>query len=96
MTKTLAHDTYLMVLSESFPMNTYTTGFRWFFQNLSITVLWTKVAAALVGLKPNKILSPPVNEDQCAGAWYQKNNCNLDRLVILTNGLTNAPTDNVG
>ena len=42
--------THLRVLSESYPMNTNMTGFRWFSENLCILVLWTKVASALEGL----------------------------------------------
>ena len=38
--------THLRVLSESFPMNINAEGFRWFFRNLCILVLWTKVAPA--------------------------------------------------
>ena len=45
--------THLRVLSESSPMNTNMTGLRWFFINLCVFVLWTKVASALEGLKPN-------------------------------------------
>ena len=36
--------THLTVLSESYPMNTNMTGFRWFSK---ILVLWTKVAISL-------------------------------------------------
>ena len=43
--------TNLRELSESFPMNTYMTGYRYFFQKLCVLVLWTKVASALEGLK---------------------------------------------
>ena len=43
--------THLRVLSESFPMSTNVTGFRWFPQkNLCILVLRTKLASALEGL----------------------------------------------
>ena len=45
--------TQLRVLSESFPMNTNMTGFRWFSKNLCILVLWAKVASALEGLSIN-------------------------------------------
>ena len=37
-------------LSESFPMNTNMTGFRWLSKDLCIIVIWTKVALALEGL----------------------------------------------
>ena len=40
----------LRVLSESYPMNTYMTGFR-FFIDLCMSVVWTKVAPALEWLK---------------------------------------------
>ena len=40
-------DTHLRVLSESYPMNTHMTGFRWFSK---IFVLWKKVASASEGL----------------------------------------------
>ena len=40
--------THPRVLSESHPMNTNMTGFRWFSKNLSkVLVLWRKVASAL-------------------------------------------------
>ena len=39
--------THLRVLSESCPMNTSTTGFRWFSKIFTFFVLWTKVASAL-------------------------------------------------
>ena len=48
--------THLRVLSESYPMNTNMSGFRWFFKNLCILVLWTKVASALEGLNINEIV----------------------------------------
>ena len=41
--------THLRVLSERFPMSTNMTGFRWFFKNHYILVLWMK---ALEGLIP--------------------------------------------
>ena len=53
MTEALAHmDAHQTqrVLSESYPMNTNMTGFRWFFQNICVLVLWAKVALALEGL----------------------------------------------
>ena len=40
--------THLRVLSESTPINTNLTGFRWVFV---IIVLWAKVGSALEGLK---------------------------------------------
>ena len=46
--------THLRVLSESYPMYTNMTGFRWFSKNLCILVLWTKVAWALKGLSSKK------------------------------------------
>ena len=49
--KTLHMVTYLIVLGESFQMNTNMTGFS-FFKNLCVMVLWTKVAPALEGLSP--------------------------------------------
>ena len=42
--------THMIVLSESFPMNTNMTWFGWFFKNLCVLMLWTKVASALEGL----------------------------------------------
>ena len=42
--------THLTVLSETYPMNTNMTGFRWF-SKIFILVLWTKVALALERLK---------------------------------------------
>ena len=36
----------IWVLSESFPMNTNMTGFRWLSKNLCVIVLWTKTALA--------------------------------------------------
>ena len=45
---------HLIVLSESYPMNTKMTGFRCFFKNLCILVLYTKVASALEGLSFKK------------------------------------------
>ena len=42
--------THLRVLSESFPMNTNMTGFRWFSKNLCTCVLWTKEASTWEGL----------------------------------------------
>ena len=46
--------TYMKVISESFPMNTNMTGFRWIskiFAKVCVLVLWTKVASALEGLR---------------------------------------------
>ena len=34
---------HLIVLSKSYPMNTTMTGFRCFFKNLCVPVLWTKI-----------------------------------------------------
>ena len=51
MTETLARgysSDSSIVLSESFPMSTNMTGFKWFSK---IFVLWTKVALALWGLR---------------------------------------------
>ena len=42
--------TRLRALSESCPINTNFTGFRWFSKNLFVLVLWEKVAPALEGL----------------------------------------------
>ena len=42
--------THLRVLSESYPMNTNMTGFRWFTKKLRSCVLWSNVASALQGL----------------------------------------------
>ena len=53
--------THMRVLSESYPMSTNMTGFRWFsevFRNLCILVLWTKVASALEGSR-GKLNSVP-------------------------------------
>ena len=46
--------THLRVLSESYPMNTNMTGFRWILRILCIFVLWKKVALALEGLRHKK------------------------------------------
>ena len=46
MTKTLAHGTHMVVLSESFLMSTNMTGFRWFSKIFAILCL----ASALEGL----------------------------------------------
>ena len=45
--------THLRVLSESFPMNTNLTGFRWFSNTFCIFLPWAKVASALQGLMLN-------------------------------------------
>ena len=50
MTETLEHGTSLRVLSESYPMNTNLTGFRWFSKTLCIHVLGTKVTSTYEGL----------------------------------------------
>ena len=42
--------THLRVLSESSPMNTNITGFRWFSKIFASLSFWTKVASALEGL----------------------------------------------
>ena len=42
---------HLRVLSESYPMNSNITGFRWFSKVFASFVLWMKVASALEGLK---------------------------------------------
>ena len=43
--------THLIVLSESFPMSTNITGFRWFLKkNVGVLVPWKKVASASEGL----------------------------------------------
>ena len=39
--------THLRVLSESYPMTTNMTGFRWFSKHLYVLVLLTKVVSAL-------------------------------------------------
>ena len=49
MTETLAHDTYLIVLSNSYPMNTSRQGVE-ISQKVCVLVLWMKVASALEGL----------------------------------------------
>ena len=54
MTETLACDTHLRVLSESFPVNTNMTGFVP--KILCILVLWTQSALALEGLTIFKAL----------------------------------------
>ena len=41
----------LKALNKSYSMNTNMTGFKCFFKNLYVLVLWTKVASALQGLK---------------------------------------------
>ena len=46
--------THLGVLRGSSPMYTNMTGIRWLSKNLSILVLWTKVASELEGLKELK------------------------------------------
>ena len=43
--------TQLRILSESFPMNSNMTGFRWFSIFFFVIVLWMKVASALEGLR---------------------------------------------
>ena len=43
--------THLRVLSESYPMNSNMTGFRWFSKDLCILVFWAKVASALERLR---------------------------------------------
>ena len=43
--------THLRQLSESYPMNTNMTGFRWFSKNICVLVFWSKVALALEWLK---------------------------------------------
>ena len=48
--------THLRVLSENYPMHTNMTGFKWF-SKIFVLVLWTKVVAALEGLR-----SPPLAE----------------------------------
>ena len=44
--------THMRVLSESYPMNTSITGFKWFSIKIDLCVLdlWMKVASALEGL----------------------------------------------
>ena len=54
MTEALVHGTHLRVLNEGFPMNTNMTGFRFFFKNLCILVLWMKVTSALEGLNVHR------------------------------------------
>ena len=48
--------TTLRVLDESYPMNTNIKGFRCLFNNRCVLVLWTKVAAALHGLRQRWVL----------------------------------------
>ena len=43
---------HLRELGEGFPMNTNMTGFRMFYKDTFVLVLWTEVAAALKGLMP--------------------------------------------
>ena len=42
--------THLRVLPKTYPMNTNMTGFRGFFKNHCVLVLWVKVASASEGL----------------------------------------------
>ena len=42
--------THMRVLSESYPINTNMTGFKWFLKTIWVLVLWTKVTSALKGL----------------------------------------------
>ena len=42
--------THMRALSESYPMNTSKTRFKWFPKKLCVFVLWMKVASALEGL----------------------------------------------
>ena len=42
--------THLIELNESYPMNTYLAGFRWFSKKSRVLVLWTKMVSALEGL----------------------------------------------
>ena len=42
--------TYIRELSESYPMNINMTGFRVFFKNLCVFVIWMKVLSASKGL----------------------------------------------
>ena len=46
---------YLVVLCESYPMNTIMAEFRWFSKIPCVLVLWTKVASALEALNINQI-----------------------------------------
>ena len=59
--------THMRVLSESFPMNTNMTGFRWFSKKDCILVIWKKVASALEGLRQ-------------FGHLYAKNICIISTL----------------
>ena len=52
--------THLRVLGESYPMDTKMAGFRTFFKNLRVLVLWTKVASALEGLNHEALQPPPL------------------------------------
>ena len=49
--------THMRVLGEGYLMNTNMTEFRWFFKNLCIIALWTKVDLALEGLKQKKTIT---------------------------------------
>ena len=50
--------THLIVLSESYLMNTNMTGFIWFSKEMCILVIWTKVASALEGLRKTTNMVP--------------------------------------
>ena len=70
MTETLANGYSSEILSESYPMNTNMTCFRWF---LNIFVLWMKVAAALEGFKSdteNRLMLTVPWSSQIPGTVY--------------------------
>ena len=54
------------ILSKSSPMNTNMTGFRWFFQNLWVLIVfWMKVTLALEGLEKAHFGSRSSDEFSC-------------------------------
>ena len=58
MTETLAYEyASVRVLSESYPINTNSPGFRWIFENRCVLVIWMNVALALEGLILHNYLS---------------------------------------
>ena len=79
--------THMKVLGESFPMNTNMTGFRWFFENICVLVLWMKEASSLEGLYrvSEQEISAPHGRDTVELAVVPYNRTAVAERKVLSN-----------
>ena len=75
-------------------MNTNMTGFRWFFKNLFVLALWTKVAAALKGLAHSHLEDTDILTPMQISKYRNKFWRNNSSKVVVLIGF-NKPSSNI-